>query len=357
MNKNPERKNLAYSLLLAGLLLFFLICYFIYMIPSLYVDYIMDDNLQSIRAQHRTYVETGSYENIRVKNPTACFSVRIPGEGDSLLLSGKSFSVKITLTAPALLEKFHHLQDMLNGLETADLIQSLGADTGIFFAEWATLFRDSMSELTSSSTKDLPVEVESLQVQNLDGEFKNEYFRYHSISETLVILEAGIEDDNNSYTNYIAIEKTDDALILSLLPVVTPDIRRNPPGGPAKSPCPCRSDPFAGAFVLPHLLPGDRSSGPAAYRPELSRVGTEKRSLGSGKQTPGNLPQSLFPPAKDSYIRRTPSGGRHDQENREVQGCIALPSQGQRASAFHEQDDRGYLSLKPPKRSASDSGP
>ena len=132
MNKNPERKNLAYSLLLAGLLLFFLICYFIYMIPSLYVDYIMDDNLQSIRAQHRTYVETGSYENIRVKNPTACFSVRIPGEGDSLLLSGKSFSVKITLTAPALLEKFHHLQDMLNGLETADLIQSLGADTGIF---------------------------------------------------------------------------------------------------------------------------------------------------------------------------------------------------------------------------------
>ena len=104
MNKNPERKNLAYSLLLAGLLLFFLICYFIYMIPSLYVDYIMDDNLQSIRAQHRTYVETGSYENIRVKNPTACFSVRIPGEGDSLLLSGKSFSVKITLTAPALLE-------------------------------------------------------------------------------------------------------------------------------------------------------------------------------------------------------------------------------------------------------------
>ena len=225
MNKNPERKNLAYSLLLAGLLLFFLICYFIYMIPSLYVDYIMDDNLQSIRAQHRTYVETGSYENIRVKNPTACFSVRIPGEGDSLLLSGKSFSVKITLTAPALLEKFHHRQDMLNGLETADLIQSLGADTGIFFAEWATLFRDSMSELTSSSTKDLPVEVESLQVQNLNGEFKNEYFRYHSISETLVILEAGIEDDNNSYTNYIAIEKTDDALILSLLPVVTPDIR------------------------------------------------------------------------------------------------------------------------------------
>ena len=224
MNKNPERKNLAYSLLLAGLLLFFLICYFIYMIPSLYVDYIMDDNLQSIRAQHRTYVETGSYENIRVKNPTACFSVRIPGEGDSLLLSGKSFSVKITLTAPALLEKFHHLQDMLNGLETADLIQSLGADTGIFFAEWATLFRDSMSELTSSSTKDLPVEVESLQVQNLNGEFKNEYFRYHSISETLVILEAGIEDDNNSYTNYIAIEKTDDALILSLLPVGFPHL-------------------------------------------------------------------------------------------------------------------------------------
>lgn len=227
MSKNPERKNLAYSLLLAGLLLFFLICYFIYMIPSLYVDYIMDDNLQSIRAQHRTYVETGSYENIRVKNPTACFSVRIPVEGDSLLLSGKSFSAKITLAAPALLEKFHHLQDLLKGLEAADLTkgQKLAADDSLFFEEWVALFRNSMSGLTSSGTGFLPVEVELLQTQKLEGEYKNEYFRYHPISETLVILEAGIEDDNNSYTNYVAIEKTDDALILSLLPVVTPDIR------------------------------------------------------------------------------------------------------------------------------------
>ncbi|MDE7249241.1 MAG: sensor histidine kinase, partial [Lachnospiraceae bacterium] len=73
-----EHKNLSYSLLLAGCLLLFLTGYFIYMLPSLYVDYLMDENLKSIREQQRTFVTTGSYENIRVKNPTACFSLRVP---------------------------------------------------------------------------------------------------------------------------------------------------------------------------------------------------------------------------------------------------------------------------------------
>lgn len=227
MNVNPERKNLSYSLLLAGSLLLFLICYFIYMIPSLYVDHLMDDNLNSVRIQHRTYVETGSYETIRVKNPTACFSVRIPDQGNSLFLSGKAFSVQITLTDPAMQEKFHQYQAFFANMQSdiPSLEEGSTAEADRFFREWETLFENAMSGSSFSDSIRLPVEITFLETQDLDTEYKNEYYRYHPISEKLIILEAGVEDESNSYTNYMAIEKTDDALIVTLLPVVTPDIR------------------------------------------------------------------------------------------------------------------------------------
>lgn len=221
MKMNAEQKNLSYSLLLAAFLVLFLIGYFICMVPSLYVDYIMDDNLKSIREQHRTFVETGSYDDARVKNPTACFSVRIPYQGNTLFLSNKFFSMKITVTDQNLLDKLRQYQTRLYTVDQDDLSPVLGrqADTDQFLDQWKTLFQDIMPDSES-----LPVEIEFLTLQDPEIEYKNEYFRYHSISDNLVIIETGVEDTNNSYTNYIAAEKLDDALVLSLLPTVTPDM-------------------------------------------------------------------------------------------------------------------------------------
>ena len=90
------QKNLSYSMLLAGVLLLFLVIYMMYMLPSLYVDHIMESNLEYIKQQHMEYVKTGSYEHVQVKNPVACFSVKIPKEGDTIHIVGKQFSLEIT---------------------------------------------------------------------------------------------------------------------------------------------------------------------------------------------------------------------------------------------------------------------
>lgn len=58
------RKNLLYSMTLAGILMLLLIGYFICMLPSLYVNHVMEQNLKSIREQHKAYMETGSYEGV-----------------------------------------------------------------------------------------------------------------------------------------------------------------------------------------------------------------------------------------------------------------------------------------------------
>ena len=76
------RKNLLYSMGLAGVMMLFLVGYFICMLPSLYVDHMMEQNLKSVYEQHRAYMETGSYDGVRVRNATACFSMEIPLDGD-----------------------------------------------------------------------------------------------------------------------------------------------------------------------------------------------------------------------------------------------------------------------------------
>ena len=88
------RKNLVYSLILAGIMLLFLVGYFIYMLPSLYVDYVMEQNLKSVKEQHNAYIKNGTYEGIAVRNPSACYSIEIPNEGDSIFVTGKAFSSK-----------------------------------------------------------------------------------------------------------------------------------------------------------------------------------------------------------------------------------------------------------------------
>jgi len=214
-------KNLSYSMLLAGVLLTFLTCYFIFMIPSLYVDYLTDENLKSIRQQHQTYVKTGSYETVQVKNPTACLSIRIPDQGESIYLTGKLFSAKITLTDERLLRQLADCQELFNRelAERDSLSEDELDDMDQIISQWADIFQDILADQGS-----LPVHIELLSSQSSDIAFTNEKLNYHFISDQLIIIETGVQDTNNTYTTYFAVEKTDDALIISMLPVIAPDI-------------------------------------------------------------------------------------------------------------------------------------
>ena len=69
------KKNMIYSMLLAGTLLCFILGYFILMLPSLYVDHTNERNLNSVVEQHRGYLADRSYAQVSVNNPTACFTI------------------------------------------------------------------------------------------------------------------------------------------------------------------------------------------------------------------------------------------------------------------------------------------
>ena len=218
------RKNLAYSMTLAGIMLLFLVGYFIYMLPSLYVDHRMEENLRSIREQHSSYVKDHSYENVRVSNSAACYSLEIPKEGNRILIAGKAFSAELIIKDERIYEILERCREKLafsaGNPEKESAVAELKEDFGIDLEEEAEAVAKIFQETVGDT--DLPVELKLLYHQGIEDGFFGESVRWHYYSGNLVVMEASISDADNHYTNYVAVEQTDKSLIMSYLPVLTP---------------------------------------------------------------------------------------------------------------------------------------
>lgn len=223
------QRNLFYSMVLAGCMLTFLVGYFVYMLPSLYVDYTMEQNLQSIKAQHKMYVQSGSYADVQVKNPTACFSIKIPDMEDSIYLATKFFSVKVDVEDPKIRELFAEFRSLLKAYDQNSGESNI-YDTDNFgerFAEKAEEWGGTLGGTFQSMISEmacLPLQIQVLEQQSMENEYHNEYRKVHRVSDELIIFEMGVEDRSSRYINYMAVQRTEGSLILTFLPVVTPDM-------------------------------------------------------------------------------------------------------------------------------------
>lgn len=229
------QKNLLYSMVLAGVMMLFLIGYFICMLPSLYVDHMAEQNLKSAYEQHMAYMKNGSYQDVGVKNTTACFSLEIPMEGNLILVTGKAFSAEIKVRDQRLLELLDRCREKLeNSGLSAGKTEDTGRDgrgTAIAGGEAPGFgLAEEMEELgeilKASVEKDstLPVEIRLLYSGTAEEDFFNESMRIHSYSGGPVIFEFGIEDIYNRYTNYVAVEETENSMVFSVLPIVAPNV-------------------------------------------------------------------------------------------------------------------------------------
>lgn len=211
--KQLGQKNLFYSILLGAVLLGLLVGYFVWMLPPLYVSYMEEQNLLSVRRQHEAFVETGTYEGIQVKNPAACVSIKIPSEGSCLELSSKMVSARIEASDSRLQSLF---RDMKQFMENFDL----GKDN---LNGKARAWEKKLKQIVEDTVQ-LPVRMSVKDTKGSRNVYYGDTVSVHSVSKNFIIIQSGIEDGNNHYTNYLAAEKIPDGMILSVLPVVTPQI-------------------------------------------------------------------------------------------------------------------------------------
>lgn len=214
-----DRKNRLYSIILAVVLLAGLVGYFICMLPSLYVSYRKEQNLQSVAQQHKTYVENGNYDGVKTANPAACISVKIPYAGDTFSLANPSWSLEVTAETPEAKEAFAELGQLLQQYKSGDFPEDYAEEQ--FFEElaaWMEQWKEPLKQFSLS----LPVRIE-LKL-NDSVEYYGESSRMHLMPDEILVLEAAASSEDNIYTNYIAMEDLGDAIVFTYLPTVTPDM-------------------------------------------------------------------------------------------------------------------------------------
>lgn len=218
------KKNLCYSLVLAGIMLLLLVGYFICMLPSLYVEHTKEENLNAIKKQHKAYVENGSYDNVQVKNPIACFSVFIPDEGNHIFAAGKAFSVEVVLTDETLGKILKECRTLLRDAKFGE--------SAVSYEEAEKKMQQNMEEwgktitevLKGKNSQEIPLDIHILAAADMDAMYHDSTVKYHVGEKDMLVVEMAISDAENNYTSYLAMGRTENGMVFSFLPVMTPDM-------------------------------------------------------------------------------------------------------------------------------------
>ena len=208
-----SKKTFCYSIVVSLILVIFIVLYFSFMLPSLYVSQMEKNNLDSVAALQKGYLKNRSYDGLVVKNPTGAATVEIPLEGNHFFVVGKAFKVELEVKRSLLLDT---LDDFRTAIEQAEDMEEVEFPE----PDWKAL----KEELVPAKQDDYPLTFLLNASEDMEGLTTTEV-RTHVISDSIIVFEGGMTDGENQYTTYIACSKTDDALIFSFMPVTTPQMK------------------------------------------------------------------------------------------------------------------------------------
>lgn len=223
-------KNFLYTAIVTSILTILVLGYFVLMLPSLYVDYMSNENYNSIVEQHKGYLKDGSYKNVTTKNPS-CMTIDIPFSKPSFVVTGKSFQMTITPTTAAMNNLLSDIKNYVKSNISSFQDNEERIDQKEFTSElkekaieWKDAFLNQATFLD-----ELPFAVKTNTDSSFDTYDWEESTKMHYISDDTIVIEADVKDGENHYTNYMGITFHKDSLVMSYLPTMTPQMNEISP--------------------------------------------------------------------------------------------------------------------------------
>lgn len=215
---NLSKKTFLYSITLVTLLISLIIGYFIFMLPSLYVDRMKKNYFDEIVRVQKHFIRDQNYDSIKISNPTGTFSFSIPEEGDSIFVYNTYLSMEVVIDDSQLLELFHDTRGKLLAAYEGDLeVDEIEKQKFDFDFDYIVqLIRKACTE-----NEGLPIHIEGLQVIDTN-EFTQVSEKYTLVGEDLVVCQWDGTDGSNYYTSYVACSIKNGRTLITLLPVMTP---------------------------------------------------------------------------------------------------------------------------------------
>ncbi len=223
-------KNFLYTAIVAGILTILVLGYFVFMLPSLYVEHISNRDFNSIVKQHESYLKEGSYENVRVNNP-ACMTLDIPFSEEAIVVMGKTFKITITPATDDMRMLLSDIKDYVkaninffNGTEKSPDKKQISAEFQKKAAQWKKAFEKQADFLDK-----LPFTLEAQTDTTYFDSFSGESSSIHYLSSDTIVIESLVADDKNQYTNYVCFTFNNDRIAITYLPTMTPQINEIAP--------------------------------------------------------------------------------------------------------------------------------
>lgn len=211
-----SKKTFCYSISMALVLVIFVALYFAFMLPSLYVRQMEQNNLDSIVEVQKGYIKDRSYEDLVVKNPTGSATIEIPLSGNKMYIAGKAFRIEIEIKDAEVQDMINELRELLIDIEdNSEELEFPDIDIDLLKEK---IFPDNHIGAENLATINI---FTSEEVDNV----KESKAKTHRISDSLYVFEGGITDGDNEYSSYIAFSETKDAIVFSFLSVVTPGMK------------------------------------------------------------------------------------------------------------------------------------
>ena len=245
-----RKKTFLYSVVLALIMIIFVMGYFVLMLPSLYVDYVLNSNLESAVEIQKGYMKERTYDNLTVKNPSSVYTLEIPNAGDEVYLAGKFFKATVVVRNEELLDFLNQIRRGMSRAESSDWLQAVsgledpgsaegsgenanhsGNLYGEDFTQFVDQWRDKFKEIFAGQnliSENSPIEIK-MEPKYGEQVYRGEYSKLHTVSGDVIVYEGGVSDGNYSYTTYVAMGRTQDALIVTVLPTMTPQMEEITP--------------------------------------------------------------------------------------------------------------------------------
>ena len=222
-----SKKTFFYSMVLASVMTAFIIIYFALMLPSLYVEYVKENNLQSAIEVQKQYLEKRNYEELTVRNPFNTVTVEIPVEGNEIYLTGKYYRLKAEVLDQDV-QKLLQETKWLYGKGSQENEGEEWEELAAIWQEKGAAFLAEITEKISMLSQEIPIEI-TLESDTEGRAFTEEYTQIHAISAEMMVYEAGVSDGSNSYTNYMAFGGEDGGIVITLMSTVTPQMEEIKP--------------------------------------------------------------------------------------------------------------------------------
>lgn len=209
-----SKRTFIYSSIISAIVVSLMVLYFVLMFPALYVDYMKQVNYYSIKNIQEQFIKDDSYKNISSINPSQNITLKIPNEGDKIFFYHSLFSLEIEIEDKNVLNTINIGREILKDYD----INNDFEDEDFKFIEDIIL-----AIKNSVNLDEIPYKFTNIN--------NTEYAKFELLSENIsipsnntIIYETNVTDNINYYTTYMAISNVNNNLVLTILPVMTPQL-------------------------------------------------------------------------------------------------------------------------------------